>query len=65
MAKLSDPDNKKWKDRKDSMDKIISICGSNSLAYTPLAKDLATQLGKCLNDLQVIRFVCLSCSCFR
>ena len=65
MAKLSDPDNKKWKDRKDSMDKIISVCGSNSLAMSPLAKDLATQLGKCLNDLQVIRFVCLSCSCFR
>jgi hypothetical protein len=52
LAQLADGDNKKWKDRKEAMDKVISGLDGLEVTAGPDNKDLAKALAKCLSDLQ-------------
>jgi len=53
MEKLKNPDNKKWKDRKEAMDKVIATVGGSDLKGSSAVKDLAKALATCLADLQL------------
>jgi hypothetical protein len=53
LEKLKNPDNKKWKDRKEAMDKVIASVSGAELKGTGVVKDLAKCLALCLADLQL------------